>query len=307
MTQPPYSYTQQNAVTSSIVPGTVHTKNTYIFNFYQKYLFQKLTSQFVWKLPDNWDENYFITCLYAWGNLAVFDAEEFGIVALSGSMSGYNLYYQPTRYIIANPIIGGKSLDIGGNCELIYLQHDYSGALDLVNYYADILATSAETLASNIMNSKLSYVFASSSKNAAETGRKMFDMIQQGQLAVWYDTQLLSANGKPIWQPFSANVKQNYIAPDILKNMQDAENEFCRRIGIPTVPQKAERLITAEAEKTTVETDSIISQWEDTLKKCFKRVSDMFGVNVEFSRRYPIINGGEANGYSISVTTPVQT
>lgn len=292
MNNPPFDYTQINAYESSIRPSTVHTKNTAIFGYYQRYLFQKLTSQFKWTLPEGWSDTYFLGCLYGWGSVAIFNSRKFGVIPQAGALYGYNVFYQPTTVQIANPLLPPMQLEIGKDCVLFRLQRDYRGALDLVNYYADLLATSVESLAMNIMNSKLSYVFAVSSKNAAQTGKELMDRVNSGELAVWVDKGLFDDDGNPSWQPFSQNVGQNYIADKILSNMRQIESEFDTRVGIPSVNiDKKERLITAEAERNDVETDSIVAQWYDTIQECIAEVNRAYGVAITCERRYPIEGG----------------
>ena len=300
MNNPPFDYNRINAYESSISPSTCHTKNTALFQYYQRYLFQKLTSQFKWGLPEAWSDTYFLGCLYAWGSVAIFNSKRYGVIPQAGALYGYNIFYQPTTVMIANPLLPPMQLQIDKDCVLFRLQRDYHGALDLVNYYADLLATSVESLAMNIMNSKLSYVFACSSKNAAQTGKELMDRVTSGELAVWVDKALFNDDGSPTWAPFSQNVGQNYIADRILSNMRQIEAEFDTRVGIPTCnTDKKERLITAEAERNDVETDSIVAQWFDTIHDCILKVQNAFGVTITCERRYPIpknINGGDKIG-----------
>lgn len=294
MNEPPFSYHQINAYESAIMPSTCHTKNTAIFGYYQRYLFQKLTSQFKWTFPEGWSDTYFLGCLYGWGSVAIFNSRKFGIIPQAGALYGYNIFYQPTTVQIANPLLPPMQLEIGKDCVLFRLQRDYHGALDLVNYYADLLATSVESLAMNIMNSKLSYVFAVSSKNAAQTGKELMDRVNSGELAVWADKSLFDDDGKPSWQPFAQNVGQNYIADRILSNMRQIEAEFDTRVGIPSCNvDKKERLITAEAERNDVETDSIVAQWFDTIQNCIAEVKSAYNVTITCERRYPLDGGDD--------------
>ena len=302
MSEPPFNYHQINAYQSSIVPSSCHTKNTAIFGYYQRYLFQKLTSQFKWTFPLGWSDTYFLGCLYGWGSVAIFNSRKFGVIPQAGSLYGYNVFYQPTTVQIANPLLPPMHLEIGKDCVLFRLQRDYHGALDLVNYYADLLATSVESLAMNIMNSKLSYVFAVSSKNAAQTGKELMDRVNAGDLAVWVDKGLFDDDGKPTWQPFAQNVGQNYIADRILSNMRQIEAEFDTRVGIPSCNvDKKERLITAEAERNDVETDSIVAQWFDTIQNCIAEVKRAYNVTITCARRYPLDGGVDDGRNAIDV------
>ena len=65
------------------------------------------------------------------------------------------------------------------------MQPDYGSCWDIVSYYADLLALATESLAVNITNSKLAYVFACQDKTVAESFKKMFDQINEGNPAVF--------------------------------------------------------------------------------------------------------------------------
>ena len=55
-------------------------------------------------------------------------------------------------------------------------------------------------------------------------------------------------------------------------------------------------MITAEAERNDIETDSIVAQWFDTIQDCIKQVKSAYGITITCERRYPISQkkwGGE--------------
>ena len=83
---------------------------------------------------------------------------------------------------------------IGTQCSLIRLQPNYSGVSDIVNYYADNMAMTAETCEMNIMNSKLSFLFAVRGKSQAESMKKILDQVMRGELGVFYDEKLKMGN-----------------------------------------------------------------------------------------------------------------
>lgn len=109
-----------------------------------------------WKIPENWDSNYFKAVLFSWGYFAVIDTPAFGIIPQQAGLKGYNVQYQPTNAIISNPRIN-QILEpiIGKECAVIRIRPDYCGMLDIVNYYGDMMALTAETLDTNILNSNL--------------------------------------------------------------------------------------------------------------------------------------------------------
>ena len=52
MKNAPYSSEFTNALHAMVYPNVVHSRNTYIFNMYVKYLLQKLISVYKFNLPE---------------------------------------------------------------------------------------------------------------------------------------------------------------------------------------------------------------------------------------------------------------
>ena len=224
----PTFYDHKNAVNSLLSPSTMHVHDTNLQWYFRRYLLQKAIAVFKWKMPESWAKNYVLYTLYCWGYFAVVNTDKFGVIAQGCSLSGYDIYYQPTRATIANPLLSGiLQPKIDSQCTLIRLQPDYGGIMDKVNFYADILALCAETVGTDLFNSKLAYVFASANKAAAETFKKMFDKIASGEPAVFPDKQLFNEDGSPNWMMFNQNLKESYIVSDIMEDMRKWELKFC--------------------------------------------------------------------------------
>jgi hypothetical protein len=205
-------------------------------------------------------------------------------------LRGYDIFYRPNIAVITNPLLQGgmKELKIDTQCTLFKLQPDYGGIMDLVNYYADMMALCAETSGVNLLNSKLSYVFAAEDKTAAESFKKLFDKIASGEPATVIDKKLFKQDGTPAWQPFMQNVGQNYIVGDILTDMRKWENMFNTDIGIPNAnTDKKERLITDEVEANNTETSSKCELWLEELQKACKKTSALFGIEISVDWRNP--------------------
>lgn len=163
--------------------------------FFKKYLLEKVMSEFKFKLHETWDKNYFLYSLFLRGYLTVVNTNKFGVICQHCGLRGYNIYYNPTHAIITNPLLTGiLEPKIGTQCSIIKLQPDYSGISDIVNYYADNMAMTAEACEMNIMNSKLSFLFAVRGKSQAESMKKILDKVMRGELGVFYDEKLKMGN-----------------------------------------------------------------------------------------------------------------
>ena len=284
----PVFYDYNNAVNSMISPSTMHVRDTNLAWYFRRYLLQKAIAVFKWNLPKEWAQNYILYVLYCWGYFAVVNTDKFGVIAQACSLAGYDVFYQPTKAIISNPLLTGiLEPKIGTQCTLVRLQPDYGGIMDKVNFYADMLALSAETAGTNLFNSKLAYVFASGSKQDAESFKKMYDNIASGEPAQFVGKNLFNEDGSPNWTMFNQNLKQSYIAGDILEDMRKWELKFCSDLGIPNSnTEKKERLITSEVESNNVE----VKLWADlaleSLKKSCEEANAMFGIDMSVDWRF---------------------
>ena len=296
----PYYYNYINAETSQVTPSTVHVKDSGLCRYFTKYLLQKAMSVFEWDLPETWNKDYFLYVLYCWGYVAVVNTDKFGVIPQGCGLKGYDVFYAPTHAVIANPLLSGiLEPRIGTQCELLKLQPDFSGILDLVGHYAEQMALASQSVSVNLLNSKLSYVLTAKTKALAESLKKMYDQIASGEPAVVIDSRLKNAaDGEETWKAFEQNVGGNYIVTDLLADLRKIEAMFDTEIGIPNAnTDKRERLIQDEVNANNIETFSKCAMWLENLQDACKRVNDMFGLSISVRwREIPMIGGGADGG-----------
>lgn len=298
MNNAPYFYDYVNAQNAVVSPSTVHISNTRLAAFFRRYLMQLAMSVYKWSAPESWDMDYFRAVLYSYGYIAIIDTDKFGVIPQQGGLSGYNVFYRPSHIIISNPLIKSETLQIDRDCTVIRFQSDFCGVLDLVNYYANMMALTADTAATNIINSKLSYLFIAENKTAAETLKKLYDRIASGEPAAFVDKKLFSADGSPLFQFIAQNVKQNYIASDLFTDLIKLENQFKTIIGLPNAnTEKREREIVAEVTSNDIATASRASEWLQRLKDGCRRAREMYGIQLDVDFRFPpaVIEGRNSN------------
>lgn len=296
----PYYYNYINAETSQVTPSTVHVKDSGLCRYFTKYLLQKAMSVFEWDLPETWNKDYFLYVLYCWGYVAVVNTDKFGVIPQGCGLKGYDVFYAPTHAVIKNPLLSGiLEPRIGTQCELLKLQPDFSGILDLVGHYAEQMALASQSVSVNLLNSKLSYVFTAKTKALAESLKKMYDQIASGEPAVVIDSRLKNAaDGEETWKAFEQNVGGNYIVTNLLADLRKIEAMFDTEIGIPNAnTDKRERLIQDEVNANNIETYSKCAMWLENLQDACKRVNDMFGLSISVRwREIPMIGGGADGG-----------
>ena len=231
----------------------------------------------------------------------VLDTDDFGVIPQFGSLGGYNVFYRPTYAIVTNPLLSSVKKTIGIDCEIIKLQPDYSSVLDIVNYYADMLALCSQSVAINLLYTHTATVYPAVNKSMAESYKKMFDKVASGEPAVIIGKELFDETGKPLWTPFERDVKNLYISDQILADMRKIEARFDTDIGIPNNDNedKRERLIVDEVNANNAETGTRAEMWLEELKKSCDKVNNMFNITVSVDWRinpYNANKGGMENG-----------
>lgn len=290
MNEIPIQYDLNNLIKSSYNPSSIHASNTELAFYFRKYLLEKIYSCIEFNnVIDSWDLNYMTYSLLIFGKICFLETDMFGIIPQHCNLGGFNVFYQPAYANVRNPLLNkiDRPLYIGKECEIVKLQPNYSGVMDIVCYYADMLSLCAENVGLNIVNSKLAYVFTAQNKSSAEAFKKMFDKIASGSPIVVQDKKLLDENSKKTWDTFTNDLSKNYIADRLLNDMTTWENKFNTEIGIPNAnTQKRERLINDEVNANNIDTTSKILLWIDTMNRDLKKVNKMFDLNLSVSYKY---------------------
>lgn len=285
----PATYDYINMYNHQYAPSTIHVKDTGLSWYFKRYLIQKIISVFKFEgIPESWAKDYFLYTLFVFGYCAVINTNKYGIIPQHCTLSGYNIFYRPNRAIITNPLFS-KTIEarIGTDCELVRMSPDWCGVWDIVEYYADLMALTSETIAVNLINSKFSYVFAAEDKASAESLKKLYDQIASGEPAAFADKKLFTDDGDPSWYLFVQNLKQNYIAGDLLEDLAKIDSRFNTEIGIPNVNiAKSSGVGEAEVMANNIDTHSKAALWLETISDSLDKVNAMFGLNISVSLRF---------------------
>lgn len=285
----PVNYHLENVYNSARSPSTVHCQNTALVRYYAKYLLEKVISVFEFSgIPEDWPLNYFQYTLFGYGHIAILDNEKYGLICQDCHPYGFDLYYQPSHVTIANPLIVDKNIyKIGEECELIKLQPNYTGVMDIVTTYADLMALCLETAGINLLNSKLSFVFFAENRTMAEGFKKTYDKYASGEPMMVIDKNMRAADGSPTWEAFTQNVGQNYIVGNVLDDMKKIVDQFNTDIGIPNAnTYKRERMITDEVNANNIDTQSKIALWLETMRRDIAKVNSRYGLNIAVRYRF---------------------
>lgn len=286
----PFNYEQINMMAGHYMPSQVKPYNNQQFILWQRALFQRACSTLKIGVPKEWDEHKTLLywSLFGYGFVGMGKLKEIGNWFNPGSLSGYNFWYEPTTFILTNPALqndSGKELEIGKDCQILKLTPDYMGIFDVITYYAEKLASLDVAINTAIINTKFAYIIGAKNKAAAEVLKKLFDKVNSGEPAVFFDAKLAndhsdaSQKSEEPWQAlFRDNIKQNYIITDLLRDFQTVINDFDTEVGIPTVPyEKKERMVVAEANSKTIDAQSRSIIWYEELKRTAEICNEFMG------------------------------
>lgn len=293
--QPPFSENTINLITGHYTPSTQQPYNNVSFTYWARALFQRAQYAIELTLPEHWKndlEGIFYFWLYSRGFIGIYEQPEMGIVFQPGTLSGYDFYYRPTRFIVSNPYTPdqtSRTLEVGKDVAVVKLAPDYLGIWDIIDFYARKLAQLSLSIDMSIINTRFAKIMGARNKAAGETLKKILDLINRGEPVVVCDDKLLDDRTDKA-SPFQIfgidNLKNNYITDEQLRDMQTVLNAFDNEIGIPTVPyQKAERMVVSEAESRRVESIARATVWVESLNSCFRTVKEMFGLELHAAIR----------------------
>lgn len=310
----PYENSVLNLAEGSYTPSTIKRRNNAAFVFWYIALKERLESKLHFVLPEEWagtTADFFKNVMLYRGFCGVFYHEEYGITFQPGHLNGYNFYYQPVTFLVSNPKYYAE-LEIDKDCGILKLTSDYHGVMDICSYFAEKLAMMDLGLNSSITNNKLAWILGAKNRAAATALKKIFDKVNRGDPVVIYD-QKIADDPQSKDTPFQflerrTGAKENYITDMQLRDIQTIINQFDAEVGIPTVPyQKAERMVTSEADSKTSDSRARCEHWMDTFNDSAKVVNDMYGLNIKLELNITADQeGGADNGSNTSDNQSVQ-
>lgn len=282
----PLSYEAINLYNGTRSP-TGEFKYDLTTGYYFRALFERAMSVFDWKLPEGWNRQYFINVLFGAGYIGIVKTAEYGVIPQICTLSGYGLYMQPTKILVAQPLVSFEGT-IGENCELVKLTPYYMGITDIVDHYAALLSTACTSLHMAIYNSRLAWIAAAKNKSAAETLKVILEKVSSGEPAVIVDKLLkddsLDGKQEPIFsEVFDAS--KTYVVSNLLEDIRTIVTDFDREIGIPVVDDKKERRIESEVMSLTSDAGRRVDTWESCLQESVGRVNKLFGLDISFKRK----------------------
>lgn len=265
------------------------------FNLYFDMLVNKVCNLFKWEnLPETVDERFLMVNLMLTGRVCWFDHNG-RIYALNGNWGGEpNVYYRPTQFIVANPVIGSKTLTVlnkdGSNSidrldgiimpltDADYFNDAERGGLyRLIYQTAGLLADNISSLNVSQINGRVSQIWIADNDAMARTVEEVVRDIYEGHPYRVVSQDILNkVNAVPAAQTGQSNTLLNLIEAH-----QYILASFYNEIGIPSQwNMKRERVNTAETELMTGSLDVSVYNMEKNLKNAVEKINELFGTDI---------------------------
>lgn len=287
----PMNYQNINITYGQYQPNDIQL-NAGSVDYWERVLFQRACYSIILDTGNEFDgrsRNFLFYCLFKYGYVPIWKDDRYGLVFNPAGLRGYNIYYQPTTCIVANPVFKEtKYLEIGKDCEIIQLTPDYRGIWDTISYYANKLATLDPAIDVSITNSKVPFIMYGRTKAARESLKKLVDGVNKGLSAIFVDSRLTDdKDGKnPVEMFDRPHLKETYLTDKILQDRMTLMQEFDREIGISTIPyQKKERMTEYESSSSIEESQARVTIWVECLNDSFKQVNKKYGTTFSAERR----------------------
>lgn len=275
---------------NKINPKNVEGLNNSSYFYYFYKLYKLLSSVFTFdSLPDTWDESYLKDGFILHSPICVTDTE-YGVIPLMSGYSGLNYFNQPTDFIISNPVIGNKQGKINEDGVMVYLDKwngHYKSLDDVISRYAVLLSEIDGSLNTTLINSRVAHIFTAHSNAQLKKMEKVYDKISNGEPAVFIQNNTDENLDHAVFN----NVKNTYIGNELLLTKRTIYNDFLSEIGINNSnTDKKERLITSESDSNMNELYANIYTWDTNLKTCFKKINEMYNIDVGYHLNSAIIS-----------------
>ena len=299
------------------------------FDTYFKLLVNKTSQLFTWTgLPDTVDVNFLNSSLLLNGKVCFFKDKD-KVYALNGSLGGEpNVYYKPTQWIVANPIIGSRTLKVkqrdGNDSSIEGLDgivvnltpvdeqtncYTKGGLFGLIYQTAGLLADNISSLNVAQINGRVNFFTTADDEEMARTAELVLREMYEGKP---YKVLSQDMVDKINVNPVAASGSSNQAIINLIEAHQYILSQFFSEIGIiSNFNMKRERLNTAEVEMNTGSLDINIQSMIGQLQKDIEKVNQLLGTSISIELNPEVFyegsgNAGDTSGGYQSEADPIE-
>lgn len=298
----PLNYRELNITDNMFMPNTVKSYNNKTFMYWCRALYQRACSVLEFTVPEEWQGapiDLLYWCLFRYGYVLVWKDVKYGYVFNPCSLSGKNIYYQFTTARVSNPALNEDitlEFTLGKDADLLKMSPDYFGFWDIICFYAEKLSTIDVAMNTSLINSKYGLILGAKNRGAVEALKKAMDKINRGEPAVIVDKTIAddTQSKDTPFQIYEQNIKAKYITTDLLADAATILKNFDAEVGIPSLDDKKERLVTSEAEAKQTDSKARSLVWFDTLVNSIDKIKELYpDINLDVRLRYETTTGGD--------------
>lgn len=238
-------------------------------------------------LPGNIPPQEIERRLIEWGFCGIYRDSRAGLVAVTGSVYGFDIYNMPTKFTMTNPVLGSKEMVLGIDSAVIYSDSNsfrqQSTALQTICKYARLLAESTSTIAIASRNNRAPVWAVAQDEQTKASVKAYLDKLSEGEpdIICTNNTIFDTFHGIPATSPNSSTINDNW------QSLENALKGFYRDYGIRYLERKNERLITDEiSAQDEVLFTNILDMYKNR-QQGIARVNELFGTDI----RVRIANG----------------
>lgn len=249
-----------------------------VFEYYCKYMFTRTQSMFVYTgLPDTipvqWLEQY----LQRNGSCCIAEVEG-KLYALLGNAGGeYDEYYQPTKYVVANPWLNlSKTFTIGEDCVFCRNDYDALGLNPLICRYAGLMTENLLTVRLADINMRMMNLLSAPDDNTLQSTKQYLQDLEDGKLGVVGETPFFEG-----LKLQSKNLGSGDYMIQFIELQQYLKGSLYNELGInANFNMKREAL---SGQELAMNDDALMPLIDDMLKQrraMCDNLNQMFGLNV---------------------------
>jgi hypothetical protein len=249
--------------------------NNYMKAHFYNLLYMMCINRFVWKnVPNNIDVDFIERELANNGELAFINDDIYGFQITYCVGDYINMYGRPQRYLcftennVINKYFEADEIVIIKNNKLSQTSHDF------INRYASIIGEIQKTKEVNL-NGLKTPIIIQGDENEILTLKNLYKQYD-GNEPVIYGKKALNMEGLKVLKT---------DVPDLQKTLQqtkiDTLNECLNFMGIKTVADKKERMVTDEVQANDDLVNICLSMFLNTRQYAVEQINKKFNLNIE--------------------------
>lgn len=232
-------------------------------------------------LPDTIPQNMLELYLQTNGHVCITKAND-GIYAFVGGWGGEpDIYYRPTKYIVANPRVKESlNLTIGEDCIIIPNDSLYVGLLPLFNRYATALVENELSLDIATKNARIIDLISASDDRTRESALQYLKQIDDGKRGIIMESALLDGiKAQPYGTTGATQTIQNLIEYE-----QYLRAGWFNELGLQAnYNMKRESINSNESQLNDDMLQPLIDNMLNKRKEYIDKVNEMFNLNISVS------------------------